>query len=327
MGEVYEAEDTKLLRRVALKILPAETSSDPASRARFEQEARAVAALNHPNIVTIHSVEESGSTRFLTMEVVAGGTIDTLFRATGLPLPELLKFALPIVDAVSAAHERGIVHRDLKPANVMVTADGRVKVLDFGIAKLVDRSAGTSAATRTAPPAATSFGQILGTAAYMSPEQAEGLPVDHRTDFFSIGILLYEMATGVRPFRGQTSASVLAAIIRDQPTPMRRVRSGILPALERLVGECLEKDPSKRPQSARELRRRLEAVAAPTSRVAYRLGVGVAVAAALLVAAAIYAVGRRPVSTGGTGPGTPTFSRVTYENGIKSAPSFSRDEG
>jgi eukaryotic-like serine/threonine-protein kinase len=176
MGQVYEVDDLTLKRRVALKLLPPETSGDPALRARFDQEAQAVAALNHPNIVTIYSVEESERTRFLTMELVDGRTIDNLAAGAELPLADLLKYALPIVDAVSAAHDRGIVHRDLKPANIMVTRDGRIKVLDFGLAKLLDLSTSmhTSLPTTTATPAATSVGQIVGTAAYMSPEQAEG---------------------------------------------------------------------------------------------------------------------------------------------------------
>src|SRR5262245_19322150 len=228
MGEVYEAEDTRLKRRVALKVLPSEISADPDRRPRFDREAQAVAALNHPSIVTIHSVEDSGVTPFLTMEFVDGSPIDQLLPSTGFPLPDLLKYALPIVDAVAAAHERGIVHRDLKPANVMVTRDGRVKVLDFGIAKLIDLSIDARTTLSTiAAPAPTSAGQIIGTAPYMSPEQAEGRPIDHRSDIFSIGILLYEMATGVRPFDGATSLAVMAAIVRDRPAPMRQIRTTI----------------------------------------------------------------------------------------------------
>jgi serine/threonine protein kinase len=329
MGEVYEAEDTRLKRRVALKILPPETGADPDRRARFDREAQAVAALNHPNIVTIHSVEECGATRFLTMEVVDGSTLDKLVPPTGLPLPELLKYALPLVDAVSAAHEHGIVHRDLKPANVMVTPDGRVKVLDFGVAKLVDLS-GVGVTNMPTMAIATSAGQIVGTAPYMSPEQAKGRPIDHRSDLFSLGIVFYEMATGVRPFRGETSFSVLAAIMRDEPAPVAQVRAGIPPALERIISDCLEKDPGKRPQSARDLRHRLEALAAvpaPAQRpAATPMRTGIAVAALLLLAAgAIYAVRRWPLSNDSTNLGTPAFTRVTYESGVKHGPSLSSD--
>jgi serine/threonine protein kinase len=328
MGEVYEAEDTRLKRRVAIKILPAETGADPARRARFDREAQAVAALNHPNIVTIHSVEEAGDTRFLTMEVVDGTTLARLIPADGMPLADLLKYALPILDAVAAAHEHGIVHRDLKPANVMVTRDGRLKVLDFGVAKLVDLSGGNEASVPTMT-VATSVGQIVGTAPYMSPEQAKGRPVDHRSDLFSIGILLYEMATGVRPFRGETSFSVLAAILRDQPAPMGQVRSGITPALERIVNDCLEKDPARRPQSARELRQRLETLPSATGRgriaPAFRVAIGIGMAALLLAAAAIYRFRPLSLSTGNSGPGTPIFTRVTFESSYKSGPSLSPD--
>jgi len=328
MGEVYEAEDTRLKRLVALKILPSETGADPERRARFDREAQAVAALNHPNIVTIHSVEESGATPFLTMELVDGATIDQLLPPTGFPLADLLKYALPIVDAVAAAHARGIVHRDLKPANVMVTRDGRVKVLDFGVAKLIDLSAAaTSISTIAGPPAATYAGQIIGTAPYMSPEQAEGRPLDHRSDIFSIGTLLYEMATGVRPFGGATSVAVMAAIVRDQPAPMRQVRSGLPPTLERIVSSCLEKDPAKRPSSAADLRHRLDALTSqpPPLRVATPIVAGIGVAAVLVVAGGLYLL-RRPASASREVElGTPTFSRVTYEGGLKVGPSLSRD--
>ncbi len=326
MGEVYEADDITLKRRVALKILPPETSGDPARRARFDQEAQAVAALNHPNIVTIHSVEEGDGARFLTMELVDGRTIDELVPDTGLAVPDLLKYALPIVDAVAAAHDRGIVHRDLKPANIMVTRDGRIKILDFGLAKLVDLSTPLDASlpTRTALPAATSVGQIMGTAAYMSPEQAEGRPTDHRSDLFSIGIVLYELVTGVRPFTGDTMLAVLASITRDRPRAVRRVRPGIPAAFEQVVSDCLEKDPAKRPQSARDLYRRLDALAVESTRRRLprflAVGLGVAVIAAAVIGVRSWTSARRE-----PGPGTATFSRVTYDSGIEQSPSLLPD--
>jgi serine/threonine protein kinase len=324
MGEVYEAEDTKLKRRVALKILGADTEADPARRSRFEKEARAVAALNHPNIVTIYSVEECDGTTFLTMELVEGRTLGALIPPHGLPLPELLKYAVPMVEAVAAAHDRGIVHRDLKPGNVMVTSDGRVKVLDFGVAKLADQIvADTSAPTVAGSLTATSVGQVIGTASYMSPEQAQGRHVDHRSDIFSIGILLYELATGLRPFAGETRLDILSSIIKDEPQPLTRARSGIPHRLERVVHACLAKDPAARPQTATELRDRLEALApAAWHRRAWL------VAAAVVAAAAIVAtvVSMLETSTPDMSSiGVPTFTRVTDDRGVELWPSLSPD--
>ena len=330
MGEVYEAEDTHLKRRVALKVVPAAIGYDSVRRARFDNEAQAIAALNHPHIVTIYSVEESNGIRFLTMELVDGRTLDALVPAGGLSISDVVKYAVPILDAVAAAHARGIIHRDLKPANIMVTAEGRVKVLDFGLAKLVDLSGASDAAgapTRTASLADTSVGQILGTAPYMSPEQAEGRTVDYRSDIFSIGTLLYEMATGVRPFHGNSSLSILSSIIRDDPPPMASVRAGIPAAFERLVRECLAKDPAKRPQSAAIVRDRLAGLAAErrTGR-ARRIAIVVAAAALLLAGSVLYVTRRYPSARPTVaGPGTPSFTRLTSESGIDSSPSLSPD--
>jgi serine/threonine protein kinase/Tol biopolymer transport system component len=327
MGEVYEAEDTRLKRRVALKLLPHDTGSDAALRARFEREAQTVASLNHPNIVTIYSVEESTTTRFLTMEIVEGGTIDRLLPPTGLPLADLLKYAIPIVDAVATAHARGIVHRDLKPTNVMVARDGRVKVLDFGVAKLMDRAPADAASVPTVTGSPTLVGQIVGTAAYMSPEQAEGRPVDHRSDIFSIGILLYELATGVRPFRGATSLSILSAIIKDEPEPMTRLRPGASRDLERIVNQCLAKDVAKRPQSAADLRTRLASLIEGPSARGRRLrdGALAALAVVLLGLGAAYALSTWPFRARETALPKPIFARVTDDRGIESWPSLSSD--
>jgi serine/threonine protein kinase len=217
MGDVYAAQDTKLGRKVALKVLPSEMAAEPERLARFEREAKAVAALNHPNIVTIHSVEEADGIHFITMELVEGKTLSELIPKHGCSLSSLLDRAVAMTDAVSAAHKRGITHRDLKPDNVMVTDDGRVKVLDFGLAKLTDAGADDIAATRLAGGAETAEGKILGTVTYMSPEQAEGKAVDARSDVFSLGIILYEMATGRRPFKGDTPVSTLSSILKDTP--------------------------------------------------------------------------------------------------------------
>jgi serine/threonine protein kinase len=218
MGEVYVAEDTKLQRRVALKVLPKEMAADPERRSRFEREARAVAALSHPNIVTVYSVEEADGVHFITMELVEGKTLAKVLPRNGFSLGELLEIAIPLADAVSSAHRTGITHRDLKPDNIMVDGEGRLRVLDFGLAKLHD-SAGAEEGLTHAPTATveTEEGKILGTVAYMSPEQAEGKTVDPRSDVFSLGTILHEMATGERPFRGDTKMSTIGAILKDQP--------------------------------------------------------------------------------------------------------------
>ncbi len=258
MGEVYRARDTKLQRDVALKVLPPDTATDPERRQRFEREARAVAALNHPSIVTIHSVDEVDGRLFLTMELVDGQPLSELIRPGGLPLAQLLAIATPLADAVSAAHARGITHRDLKPANVMVTPTRQVKVLDFGLAKLLDTGVVTDTMATGAPDVITGQGKILGTIAYMAPEQAEGKPVDARSDIFSLGVMLYEMATGERPFKGDTSVSTLAAIMRDTPKSVTEVNPAIPKELGRVIRRALSKDPDRRQQTGKDLRNELD---------------------------------------------------------------------
>ena len=255
MGEVYLAEDTKLRRQVALKVLPAQVAADPERRSRFEREAQTVAALNHPNIVTLHSVEEADGVHFLTMELVEGETLTDRIPKEGLPLGRLLEYGVPLADAVSAAHEKGIVHRDLKPANVMISRDGRLKVLDFGLAKLREETQeeGTQVPTRSL----TQEGKILGTVAYMSPEQAEGKPVDSRSDVFSMGIMLYEMATGRRPFQGDTQVSTITSILRDTPDSATEINRTLPRHFGRILRRCLAKDPRRRYQSAIELHNEL----------------------------------------------------------------------
>jgi Tol biopolymer transport system component len=240
MGEVFRATDTRLHRNVAIKILLRDKIADSERRQRFMQEARAASALNHPNIVTLFDIANDSGTDYLVMEYVPGKSLDKCIGAKGLPLVEAIGYATQIASALGAAHAAGIVHRDIKPANVIVTPDGQVKVLDFGLAKLAERE---NAETLTAA------GSIMGTAAYMSPEQASGLPLDHRTDIFSLGVMLYEMLTGSRPFRGKSQAETMSAIINDPAPPLRT--SGH--RLEEILDKALEKDPKERYQSASDL--------------------------------------------------------------------------
>jgi len=262
MGEVYRATDSKLGRDVALKVLPPEMARDPDRLARFRREARAVAALNHPHIVTIFSVEEAEDVHFLTMELVEGQSLDRRISSGGLPVEQILHIAGALADALSAAHEKGIAHRDLKPANVMVTDDGRVKVLDFGLAKEV-RAESSSDATLTS--AQTQVGMVMGTPAYMSPEQISGRAVDHRTDIFSLGVLLHEMSTGLRPFEGNSSAELASAILRDDPPLVTDSRADLPADLARIIRRCLEKDPSNRMQTARDVKNEFRDLARQTS--------------------------------------------------------------
>ena len=261
MGEVYKARDSRLNRLVALKVLPDTAALDPERRERFEREARAVAALNHPHIVTIHSVETVEGVPLLTMELVEGRALSEVIPKGGMALAEVLTIAIAVSEAVADAHQKGITHRDLKPGNVMVGErehDGRIKVLDFGLAKLADASREGSDATTMPAGAATGEGRILGTAAYMSPEQAEGRPVDARSDLFSLGAMFYEMATGQRPFTGDTSISIISSIVKDTPKPITELNPSLPRDLGRIVRRALAKDPERRYQSAKDLRNDLE---------------------------------------------------------------------
>ena len=267
MGEVYRATDTKLGREVALKMLPAEMAADPERLERFQREARTLASLNHPNIVTIFSVEESGATRFLAMELIEGETLDAVIAAGGLPLSRFLDISVPLADAISAAHERGIVHRDLKPGNVMLTRDGRVKVLDFGLARLggPDSNLDLSSSPTGSRANLTGEGQVFGTVAYMSPEQARGAAVDARSDVFSLGVVLYQMLTGERPFTGTTAVDMISSILRDKPPSVTELRADLPPHLARVLRRCLEKDPRDRYQTSRDVYNELKELRAETT--------------------------------------------------------------
>jgi eukaryotic-like serine/threonine-protein kinase len=259
MGEVWRARDPRLGREVALKVLPAALSNDPEHLARLEREARTLAAVTHPNIVTIHSVEDAAGLRFLTMELVEGETLDRHIPHAGMAIDRFLEIAIVLADTLAAAHARGILHRDLKPGNLMVTREGRVKVLDFGLARRTEAAAAHLGDDPTATlEQLTQDGRIVGTLAYMSPEQAQGGPVDVRSDLFSLGIVLYEMATGTRPFRGDTPLALLSSVLRDEPASATDLRPDLPAGLSRILRRCLAKDPERRFQSAKDLRNDLE---------------------------------------------------------------------
>jgi serine/threonine-protein kinase len=292
MGVVYRAFDTHLEREVALKFLPEEFAADPDRLARFIREAKTIAALNHPNIVGIHSVEEERGVRFITMEFVRGKTLKQLIPRKGLSTKELLALAVPMVEAVSVAHEQGITHRDLKPDNIMITPDGRVKILDLGLA--ITKPLEPATAQSEVTTSTDEVGLMIGTAAYMSPEQIEGRRVDHRADIFALGVILYEMATGQRPFKGSSSLQVISSILHDTPVPMSELNPLHPHELDRVVRHSLAKDRERRYQTAKdvrndldELKRELDSGVSPvvgsvrppaTRRAAYVLAFGLIVA-------------------------------------------------
>jgi serine/threonine protein kinase len=261
MGSVFKARDQHLGRPVALKVLLPETVNDAERRRRFTQEAKAASALNHPNIVHIYDINEADGVPFIAMEYVAGKTLGQTIPRKGLPLSEALRYATQIADALSTAHAAGIVHRDLKPSNIMITGQGAVKLVDFGLAKLLERGAGESDATQTLVSAErTAEGTTVGTAAYMSPEQAEGKPVDERSDIFSFGAVLYEMITGQRAFQGTTRLSTLSAVLRDEPKAPGEIREETPDELGRIIARCLRKEPGRRFQHMADLAVALEEV-------------------------------------------------------------------
>jgi serine/threonine protein kinase len=340
MGVVYKARDTRLERLVAIKVLPTDRMSDPERKQRFIQEAKAASALNHPNIITIHDIASDDGTDYMVMEYVAGRTLGQMIPRKGLPLRETLRCAIQVADALASAHAAGIVHRDLKPGNIMVTAattgPGLVKVLDFGLAKLTEPATPAEAAD-LAPTVTvkTEEGALLGTVAYMSPEQAEGKPLDARSDIFSFGALLYEMTTGRQAFRGDSKVSVLAAILREDPEPASQAGEDVPPELDRIIARCLKKEPARRFQYMADVKVALEELRdesesgkllsrprPPRPRRRWRL------AATLAAAAGLFASGlgiglwlRRPA------PSAPelVLTRLTFDSGLTTDPAISPD--
>jgi hypothetical protein len=282
MGEIYKARDTRLNRFVAIKVLTSASAGDPERRRRFILEAQAASALNHPNIITIHDIITADNADHLVMEYVQGQTLGDLIPKGGLRVPQVLKCAVQLTDALAAAHAAGIIHRDLKPGNVMVTDSGLVKILDFGLAKLADpspmsrlNSADPDATQAMGDAPLTVEGSIIGTVSYMSPEQAQGKKVDPRSDIFSLGVMLYEMVTGVRAFGGESALGTLSSILRDEAKPIQEIAPDVPPPLDQAITRCLRKNPDDRFQSMKELQSALTALKYESdSGVLYRARVG-----------------------------------------------------
>src|SRR5688572_8615803 len=260
MGEVYQGRDTQLGRDVAVKVLPTTFSTDTDRLRRFEQEACAASALNHPNILVVHDIGVHDGTTYVVSELLEGETLRKRIGGTPLGQRRAIDYGLQIANGLAAAHEKGIIHRDLKPDNIFITNDGRVKILDFGLAKLTQLDGGqpqTDVPTRRVD---TDPGVVMGTVGYMSPEQLKGRPVDQRSDIFSFGAILYEMLSGRRAFHGESAAETTSAILKEDPPDLSDTNKSVSPALERLVNHCLEKNPEARFHSARDLTFALEAL-------------------------------------------------------------------
>src|SRR5438270_2891681 len=267
MGEVYRAYDTTMHREVAIKVLPAALSTDKERLARFEQEAQTAGALNHPNILVIYHIDTHDGSPYIVSELLEGETLRQRISGIALAQRRVIDYAGQIAHGLAAAHEKGIVHRDLKPDNIFITKDGRIKILDFGIAKLTQPDGSPSQTEIPTRRVETDPGVVMGTVGYMSPEQVKGRPVDHRSDIFSFGAILYEMLSGRRAFHGESAAETMSAILKEDPSDLSETNQNVSPALERLVNHCLEKDPEARFHSASDLAFALEALSgsAPVS--------------------------------------------------------------
>src|SRR6201993_1159355 len=246
MGEVHRAHDSRLNRTVAIKVLPASFSADRERLQRFAQEARAAAALNHPNILSIFDIGEEQGAPYVVSELLEGEALRERLRNGPLPIRKVIDYAMQVAKGLAAAHEKGIVHRDLKPENLFLTHDNRVKILDFGLAKLTRPEATTGSGDAPTVQVATEAGLVMGTAGYMSPEQVRGKPADHRSDIFSFGAILFEMISGKRAFHGETAADTMSAILKEEPPELVDPHLNVPPALERILRHCLEKNPGQR---------------------------------------------------------------------------------
>lgn len=337
MGEVYRARDTKLGRDAAIKVLLSEVSADAERRLRFEQEARSASALNHPNIITVYDIDSSDSNLYLAMELVEGRTLREMLSAELLPAKKMLDIAVQVADGLAKAHAAGIVHRDLKPENLMISKDGFVKILDFGLAKLVEPVAEEGSVLPTAAALGTLPGTVMGTIGYMSPEQASGEPVDYRSDQFAFGSILYEMATGRRAFQAKTAAETLAAIIREEPQPVGQLNPKAPAPVRWIIERCLVKEPDERYTSTKDLARDLRSVRdhlSETSAFAVNLAAGrsrpglpvwfLPAGLALLAGMLLGIFGSRLAGT--TKPPTSaTFQRLTFRRGSILSARFAPD--
>jgi Tol biopolymer transport system component len=332
MGEVYRAKDPRLGREVAIKVLPASFSADADRLRRFEQEARAAGILNHPNITAVYDIGQHEGAPYVVQELLEGETLRSLLAGGRLPLRKTIDYSLQIAHGLSAAHEKGIVHRDLKPENLFVTKDGRVKILDFGLAKLTHTEEGSGATNLPTATAGTEPGVVLGTLGYMSPEQVRGRQADARSDIFSFGAILYEMLSGKRAFQGDSAADTMSAILKEDPPDLSVTNQAISPGLERIVRHCLEKNPEQRFHSAHDVAFALDAlsgasgasVAPPTAsfaRAKSRFGPYLAGAAILVIGAALGFLARD--RRGASGP--PSFKRLTFRRGTVWTARFAPD--
>src|SRR6266481_2385482 len=333
MGEVYRARDTRLNRDVAIKVLPASFSSDLDRLQRFAQEARAAAALSHPNILSIFDIGDNQGAPYVVSELLEGETLRDRLRNGPLPARKAIDYAGQMARGLAAAHEKGIVHRDLKPENLFLTHDGRAKILDFGLAKLTHPEAGDSSGDAPTQQVGTDAGTVMGTAGYMSPEQVRSKPADSRSDIFALGAILYEMLSGKRAFHGDSSADTMSAILKEDPPELAETNRNVSPALERIVRHCVEKNPSERFQSVRDVAFNLEAltdistsshggVRAMPEEPGSRRWLLPVLGGLLLVASwvAVYRLAHR-----GADSANPVFHEVTFRNGTIWAARFAPD--
>jgi Tol biopolymer transport system component len=329
MGEVYRAKDARLGREVAIKVLPASLSADADRLRRFEQEAKAAGVLNHPNITAVYDIGSYDGAPYVVQELLEGETLRSLLAGGRLPLRKTIDYSLQVAHGLAAAHEKGIVHRDLKPENLFVTRDGRVKILDFGLAKLTHQEEGAQVTNLPTATAGTEPGVVLGTLGYMSPEQVRGKPAEARSDIFSFGAILYEMLSGKRAFHGDSAADTMSAILKEDPPDLSVTNQAISPGLERVVRHCLEKNPEQRFHSAHDVAFALEALsgtsgsqvapltAARTGGRSLRVPLAAAATAVLLAAGLAFWLGRRGASARAADTGGPVsvHQRLTFRRG------------